>query len=112
MSAELWGEIIGTLTLLTTIYYTQKKRREVLKKVELEKAVIFHSLIESMEFVKKQFGEAPNGGGIMEQLKDHITETRESFATVIEDQFQTKLALSEVKVLQSEHSRWHERSAS
>ena len=97
------GAFIGVgIAVLGYLRVTKKDRIEKITKEVL--------LYDSVDWLKKQFGEKPNGGGIMEQLSNFMEDTRGEFVHVKENQQAIALDVVTLKTLQSEHARWHENS--
>lgn len=103
------GGFVGVGIAFLTYRKATKKDREAKAealKAKIEKEAL---LYDSVDWLKQQFGKKPNGGGIMEQLSDFMAETRLEFVHVKENQQIIALDVREVKTLQSEHTRSHER---
>lgn len=106
------GEIAGGATFITGTYYGRKKWKiakakqlQELINAENAKAREMQQIKDTLVWVKKQFGESPNGGGIMEQLKDHIAETRQEFADIRVGMANTNIALARMETKQELRSQ-------
>lgn len=77
-----------------------KKKAEddlIAKQLEIEKArnAEMNEIKQNIGWLMKQFGKSPNGGGIMEQMKDHIAFTKEGFRILQEGQQTTNEKVAE-----------------
>lgn len=85
----------------------EKAKAKAAAAAEQVKALELQEIKNSLKWLKEQFGESPNGNGIMQQLKQHIGETRVGFTGVSTEQIKTNLALARVEVKQAQHETWH-----
>lgn len=95
------GTVAAIWIPLLTIHHKDKKDKKREAKVEAEKLVLEKKRLEEVKeaekaeiteikknigWLMKQFGKNPNGGGIMEQVKEHIAYTKAEFTEVREGQ--------------------------
>lgn len=91
------GEAIAGVGVAISTYYTRKKiknsrksqnRLDIKAEVdeEMAKARELAEIKTNLQWIMRQLGESPNGGGIMQQVKEHIAETKENFAEIRADQ--------------------------
>lgn len=81
-----------------------KAAAKVLADIEQAKALEVQALKNSIDWLKKQFGAKPNGGGIMEKLDRHIDFTETKFVRIEEAQKETNDKLDENITLSAQTS--------
>lgn len=121
------GEVIAGFGIAISTYYTKKKIQSATRRQskvdakesrdeDMAKAAELASIKTNLEWIIKQLGKSPNGGGIMEQMKNFMGTTTDNFTRVFEKietiqghQATSNLAIQRVELLQAEHYKWHEK---